>query len=83
MQLEYLNVEETIGEQFIVDGCLVKIILPFGLIEPQDFRFYLPERDTYDLSEEFLNWVVDWGKYPIELSAYGLYSIKDESGFRT
>jgi hypothetical protein len=85
MTVEYLNTVGTEGEEKIVDGVKIITTTPYGFDNANEFRLYLPGRNTKDLPEEFLFWVgapFAWGNnVPTTLPFYGLYNVSGQQGF--
>ena len=83
LKLEYLELEKEAGQTAIVDGVRVITAGPYGMDNADAFRLYLPDRETADLPEPFL----DWMRWPYvwheteTLQVYGLYNIGGEQGF--
>ena len=84
MRVEYINTEEEVGKETIIDGVKVITEEPYGFENAGEFRLYLPGRNTKDLPEEFINWVrgpLGWSEVPAEMPAYGLYNVAGGKGF--
>ena len=84
MNVEFISIEGTDGETKIVDGVKIISSEPYGFDNADDFRLYLPGRQTNDLPEAFIDWVcmpMAWNIMPDTLPFFGLYNVGGEQGF--
>lgn len=88
MRIASLITEGTEGEERIVDDALYITSHPYGFDNADEFRLYLPGRDTANLPQEYLSWVTgslvtykDDYAMPAALPCYGLYNVGGQQGF--
>jgi hypothetical protein len=86
MEIEYIDMDEEPGVEWIEDSVRYISSEPYGLDDPTIFYLYLPGATMADLPEEFVNWIsmpYGWSTedIPKTLPFYGLYNINMQEGF--
>lgn len=87
MELQTLELEKPEGEEFIEDNIRYVSAEPYGLEIGEKYTLYTSEKETADLSEEFLSWwpykESEEGKLPEKLLCFGLCNEETQYGFFT
>lgn len=87
MELEELKLEKIEGEEWLEDNIRYISTKPYGLETGKEFTLYTPDKETADLSEEFISWwpykETEEGKLPEKLLCYGLCNEETQYGFFT
>ncbi len=84
MAIEYINLEEQVGSEEIIDGIRYIYSEPYGLNDAKEIYIYTPQAPLRELPEGFRSWVghMDLSDVTQEhLGFYGLYNVATESGF--
>lgn len=82
-QLDYLNSEGTIGDEYYENNQRYIISEPYGFDDADEFMIYLPGIAMSDLPEGFIGWlyaVINVQTTEI-LPCYGIYNVGGEEGF--
>lgn len=88
MELEYLEIDHTPGDEKIEDQIRYIYSDPYGLDNADEFFIYLPGAEIAALPEGFLNWAKMWLNSRTNGTAttlpsgfYGIYNVGGEQGF--
>lgn len=85
--IKSITYNNKVGTQTIKDGVLYKYSEAYGLDNPKDMIFYLPDTRVSDLPEEFYTWIAgalydyETNTEESELSFIGLYNENAKEGF--
>lgn len=88
LKIDTLTLEGTEGEEQIVDGVKIVTAAPYGFENADEFRLYLPGRDSTTLPQAYvdsispaLSWEWENHTIPSPLTFHGLYNIGGQQGF--
>ncbi len=85
MELEFIHLYDTPGNEVIRDQVRYVSTDPYGLDNAQEVMLYCPGAKLADLPEYFLLWTNQGPKEEVSpedtLSFYGLYNVNESEGF--
>ncbi len=80
MKCQDFQTEGKLGEECIIGKTRYITAEPYGFLDADEVRLYLPGKTRKDLPEEYLSWCSDELEYDI-LTTYGLFNVGDGSGY--
>lgn len=83
MKLEYLEIDDTIGDETIIDGIRYISSEAYGFDDAGEFLIYLPGCSLDEITEEFLSWAfINRGIWDVmPMGVYGIYNVGGMQGF--